>query len=61
MKRNGNITNFFKPFTEPSNVRALSEERRDRGSSFPSLSVLGLGNSDHTTRRTLADIRYFRF
>ncbi|KAB2569889.1 hypothetical protein DBV05_g11440 [Lasiodiplodia theobromae] len=55
MKRNGNITNFFKPFTEPSNVHALSEERRDRGSSFPSLSVLGLGNSDHTTRRTLAD------
>ncbi|KAH7052364.1 hypothetical protein B0J12DRAFT_739895 [Macrophomina phaseolina] len=40
MKRNGNITNFFKPFTEPKETRALSEERRERGSSFPSLSVL---------------------
>lgn len=41
MKRNANITNFFKPFTEPKNTRALSEDRRERGSSFPSLSVLG--------------------
>ncbi|OJD35318.1 uncharacterized protein BKCO1_18000131 [Diplodia corticola] len=57
MKRNGNITSFFKPFAEPSNHRALSEERRDRGPSFPSLSVLDsskrsrLPSSDHVKDR----------
>lgn len=39
MKRPGTITDFFTPFAQPKHTRALSEERRDRGSSFPSLGA----------------------
>ncbi|KAL1641077.1 hypothetical protein SLS58_006349 [Diplodia intermedia] len=62
MKRNGNITSFFRPFTEPSNNRALSEERRDRvedeissrrvGIAEPSLSFISSTSSLPGTQRS---------